>query len=235
MNGHYNGVDNSAYLAHYGVLGMKWGVRKDRSSGSSRSKQSKKSRTKQKSSDLRTDYLQGNVSTAESMKRYVSWDPDSAAKDYKKIVNVNRLVGPIANSKDSGTRSKQIWNAIKNSGAKNATIESDKIIASYIAPWYRGVNAANKVRDKLWDTFDAKNPRDISEKEWSKQEAYITRYEKAQSEYTNRMADVLVGTRAECIKRGQSYQLEGSTYQRTLNDDVRLLMNISWYAKGEDD
>ena len=25
MNGYYNGVDNSVYLAHYGVLGMKWG------------------------------------------------------------------------------------------------------------------------------------------------------------------------------------------------------------------
>ena len=25
MNHYYNGVDNSAYLAHYGVLGMKWG------------------------------------------------------------------------------------------------------------------------------------------------------------------------------------------------------------------
>lgn len=25
MNDYYNGVDNSAYLAHYGVLGMKWG------------------------------------------------------------------------------------------------------------------------------------------------------------------------------------------------------------------
>lgn len=25
MNSYYNGVDNSSYLAHYGVLGMKWG------------------------------------------------------------------------------------------------------------------------------------------------------------------------------------------------------------------
>ena len=25
MNGYYNGVDSSVYLAHYGVLGMKWG------------------------------------------------------------------------------------------------------------------------------------------------------------------------------------------------------------------
>jgi hypothetical protein len=38
MNHYYNGVDNSAYLAHYGVLGMKWGQHlfgKDRSSRSS--------------------------------------------------------------------------------------------------------------------------------------------------------------------------------------------------------
>ena len=45
MNHYYNGVDNSAYLAHYGVLGMKWGQHlfgKDRSSGSKRSSDSQK-------------------------------------------------------------------------------------------------------------------------------------------------------------------------------------------------
>lgn len=231
MNGCF--IDRSEYLAHYGVLGMKWGQHlfgKDRSSGSNRSKGSKT-----KLIAKRPSSYQSTISTAENVKRYVSWDPDSAAKDFKAIVNANQMIGQTANQKDSGSRSKQIWSAIKNSGAKNGTVESDKIIALYIAPWYRGVNAANKVRDKLYDTFDAQNPRDISEKEWSKQEAYITAYERAQSKYISRMTDVLVGTRAECIKRGQSYQREGSTYQRTLNDDVYLLMNTSWYAKGEDD
>lgn len=147
------------------------------------------------------------------------------------------MIGPIAKSKDSEARSKQIWSAIKNSGAKNATIESDKIIASYISPWYRGANAASKVRDKLWDTFDANEttyPRTISDEEWSKQGAYIEAYEKAQLNYANRMADILVGTRDECIKRGQTYKLEGSTHQFTLNEDVSMIMRTSWYAKGED-
>lgn len=32
---------NEEYLAHYGVLGMKWGVRKDRSSGSTKKRKAK--------------------------------------------------------------------------------------------------------------------------------------------------------------------------------------------------
>lgn len=37
-------MESETYLAHYGVLGMKWGVRKDQSSGSGRPKKKKLSK-----------------------------------------------------------------------------------------------------------------------------------------------------------------------------------------------
>lgn len=114
-------------------------------------------------------------------------------------------------------------------GAEHGTVESDKIILSYISPYYSGVNAANKVGVKLWDIADID-----SVEQSAKRRLYVDKYDDVIKNNAKPMVDALVGTRDECLKRGQSYQLEGSTYRFTLNDDVCQIMQSARYEKDED-
>ena len=69
MNHYYTGVDDSVYLAHYGVLGMKWGQHlfggsSSSSSRSSRSSYSKTASTKTTTSSTKNSSKSGKKSTS---------------------------------------------------------------------------------------------------------------------------------------------------------------------------
>lgn len=77
-------MDETTYLYHYGVKGMKWGVRKDKTSNST-AKPKKKSR-RQIASEMSDDELNRRISRLNREKQYLDLTAPRYVKVGKRIV-----------------------------------------------------------------------------------------------------------------------------------------------------
>ena len=75
------------FLSHYGVLGMKWGVRKDRKSSKARTRYSKSP------SRLTDDELKRRVSRMETEKRYNELNRRDVSTGEKMAVDIVKKAG----------------------------------------------------------------------------------------------------------------------------------------------
>ena len=89
------------YLAHYGVIGMKWGVRKDEVGGSTRSKSSDTHQEKRKLTDKQKKYLKIAAISAATVLAVYGGYKLSQSDQFKNLVEIGKA--KLANGTDLET------------------------------------------------------------------------------------------------------------------------------------
>ena len=141
---------NSDFFAHYGVKGMKWGVRKD-GSGTGRQRKAKTSLSK-KAASLSDEELKTTNKRLQLEKRYVELKSEKNKRDRttmeKGKAEVKKMLGKAAqNQLDNLTRNAmkglveagqgQVTRKAKERAAKKAAVKTAEQIASYYNPNFR--------------------------------------------------------------------------------------------------
>lgn len=90
-----------AYLAHYGVIGMKWGVRKDEVGGNTRSKSSDTHQEKRKLTDKQKKYLKIAAISAATVLAVYGGYKLSQSDQFKNLVEIGKA--KLANTTDLET------------------------------------------------------------------------------------------------------------------------------------
>ena len=89
------------YLAHYGVIGMKWGVRKDEVGGNARSKSSDTHQEKHKLTDKQKKYLKIAAISAATVLAVYGGYKLSQSDQFKNLVEIGKA--KLANTTDLET------------------------------------------------------------------------------------------------------------------------------------
>ena len=85
-------MDNNE-LYHYGVLGMRWGIRRDKSISSGKSSNKRKSTNQKAVKDLSNDELKAKITRLELEKRYRDLNPPTVSRGRK---FVDKVLAPAA-------------------------------------------------------------------------------------------------------------------------------------------
>ena len=99
----FGNIPEETYLSHYGVLGMKWGIRKDRKNGSSEKRASKRKKRKKKLPRYSKKRIK-SMSTKQIETRIKRLDLERKLSDMEKEDKVAGYIAVRDTLKQSGTR-----------------------------------------------------------------------------------------------------------------------------------
>lgn len=163
MDRYYSAIDNSAYLAHYGVLGMKWGQHlfgKDRSSGSKTSKRANRSDMVRRDKNGNViygglTYYDGQLARLETLNKEKQSYTDVTASPKKKPSGNNFIGhnGGTIFSRNKADR-KDAWQAHNSEMFTKALMTSGSINNE----WETEIDAGRKIMSntKRWYNDDVK-------------------------------------------------------------------------------